>query len=272
MSLKDLSEKFAVEPNSRLDLSRVDPRDKSYFKSRDEAERSLREDAAAINDLQDRLFAEGKQSLLLVLQATDAAGKDGTIRKVFGRTDPLGLRAYSFKRPTPTELSHDFLWRVHQKAPATGEIAIFNRSHYEDVLVARVHRLVADNVVEARYDQINSFEQRLNFYGTRIIKVFLHVSKEEQRERLQERVDIPAKRWKFNPGDLAERRHWDEYRHAFEVAFERCSTEWAPWFVIPADRNWYRNALVARLVRRTLEDMEPRYPEPDFDPEGIEVV
>lgn len=272
MSLKGLIKSFAVQPNKGLDLSKIDPRDTSYFKSRDEAESVLLEDTKAIDELQDRLFAEGKQSLLLVLQGPDAAGKDGTIRKVFGPVDPLGLRAHSFKAPTAEELSHDFLWRVHQKVPATGEIAIFNRSHYEDVLVVRVHRLVSDEVIEARYDQINSFERRLSFYGTRIVKVYLHISKEEQRERLQERVDIPAKRWKFNPGDLEERKLWDQYQRAFEIALERCSTAWAPWFVVPADKNWYRNALVARLVRRTLEDMNPQYPEPGFDPKGIRVV
>lgn len=271
MSLKKFAKMFSVEPGTKLDLSKNDLRDTSYFESRDEAERSLREDAEAIDVLQDRLFAEGSQSLLLVLQATDAAGKDGTIRKVFGPVDPLGLRAHSFKKPTPEELSHDFLWRVHKKVPAKGEIAIFNRSHYEDVLVVRVHGLVDDDVIEARYDQINSFEQLLSSNDTRIIKVFLQVSKEEQRERLQERVDIPAKRWKFNQGDLEERKLWDQYMQAFEIALERCSTAWAPWYVIPADRNWYRNAVVARLVRLTLEDMDPKYPEPDFDPKGIKV-
>ncbi|MDX1400747.1 MAG: polyphosphate kinase 2 family protein [Kiloniellales bacterium] len=272
MSLKTFAKAFAVKSDKKLDLSEIDPRDKSYFESREEAEASLVEDTQAINLLQDRLFAEAKQALLLVLQATDAAGKDGTIRKVFGPVDPLGLRAYSFKKPTPAELAHDFLWRVHQKAPAKGEIAIFNRSHYEDVLVVRVRRLQSEEVVAARYDQINDFERLLSFYGTRIIKVYLHVSKEEQRERLQERVDIPEKRWKFNPGDLEERKLWDDYQQAFETALTKCSTAFAPWYVIPADRNWYRNALVARLVRLTLEDMNPEYPDPDFDPSGIEVV
>lgn len=272
MNLETFAKSFAVDPQTRPNLSKNDLRDTSYFKSRDQAEKSLRKDTEVIDELQDRLFAEGKQSLLLILQATDAAGKDGTIRKVFGPVDPLGIRAHSFKKPTPQELSHDFLWRVHQKAPAKGEIAIFNRSHYEDVLVVRVHRLVDDAVVEARYDQINDFERLLAGYGTRIVKVYLQVSKEEQRERLQERVDIPAKRWKFNQGDLEERKLWDQYQDAFEIALERCSTEWAPWYVIPADRNWYRNALVARLVRLTLEDMDPRYPEPSFDPKGVTVV
>jgi len=271
MGLKAFAKAFAVVPEKKLDLSRFDPRDKSYFKSREEAEQSLREDTEAIDLLQDRLFAEGKQSLLLVLQATDAAGKDGTVRKVFGPVDPLGIRAHSFKKPTPEELSHDFLWRVHKKAPAKGEIAIFNRSHYEDVLVVRVHGLADKKVIEDRYGQINEFERLLSDYGTRIIKVFLHVSKEEQRERLQERVDIPRKRWKFNQGDLDERKHWDDYQKAFEIALSCCSTGYAPWYVIPADRNWCRNALVARLVRLTLEDMDPQYPEPGFDPTGITV-
>lgn len=272
MELNRFAKQFAVEPGSKVKLSTYDPRNTSYFGNRDEAETALTEDAEAINTVQDRLFAESKQSFLLVLQATDAAGKDGTIRKVFGPVDPLGLHAHSFKKPTPEELSHDFLWRVHQKTPAKGEIAIFNRSHYEDVLVARVHNLVDQKIIEARYEQINNFEQMLSSYGTRIVKVFLHLSKEEQRERLQERIDIPQKRWKFSPGDLEERKLWDEYQKAFEHVLERCSTPWAPWFIIPADKNWYRNALVARLVRLTLEDMDPQYPEPEFDPASVRVV
>ena len=271
MSLKAFNKKFAVSPKKGVDLSKYDFRDTSFFENREAAEQSLADDTQAIDLLQDRLFAESKQALLLVLQATDAAGKDGTIRKVFGPVDPLGLRAYSFKKPTPEELSRDFLWRVHQKVPAKGDIAIFNRSHYEDVLIVRVHGLADKKTIDARYAQINAFEERLDFYGTRIVKVFLHVSKEEQRERLQERVDIPRKRWKFNPGDLEERKHWDAYQRAFEAVLERCSTKRAPWYVIPADRNWYRNALVARLVRLTLEDMDPQYPELDFDPSGITV-
>jgi PPK2 family polyphosphate:nucleotide phosphotransferase len=272
MALKAFAKQFAVEPGSNIELSLIDPRNTDYFRNREEAEAALLEDTQAINLIQDRLYAEARQSLLLVLQATDAAGKDGTIRKVFGPVDPLGLNAHSFKKPTPEELSRDFLWRVHQKTPAKGEIAIFNRSHYEDVLVARVHNLVDKKVIDARYEQINNFEQLLHFYGTRIVKIFLHLSKDEQRERIQERVDIPEKRWKFSLGDLEERKLWNEYQKSFEHALERCSTSWAPWFVIPADKNWYRNALVARLVRLILEDMNPRYPEPDFDPASIRVV
>jgi PPK2 family polyphosphate:nucleotide phosphotransferase len=271
MSLAKFNKAFAAKPGKKMSLSDWDPRDKSFFESREAAEASLEEDTRAIDHLQDRLFAEGKQSLLLIFQATDAAGKDATIRKVFGPVDPLGIRVHSFKKPTEQELAHDFLWRVHAKAPGKGEIAIFNRSHYEDVLVVRVHGWVDKTVIEARYDQINEFERLLAFYGTRIVKVFLHVSKEEQRERLQERIDIPKKNWKFNPGDLEERKLWDDYEEAFEQAIERCSTDWAPWYVIPADRNWCRNALAARLVRLTLEDMDPRYPEPEFDPGGITV-
>ncbi|WP_455372507.1 polyphosphate kinase 2 family protein [Limibacillus halophilus] len=271
MSLKAFDKHFMVKEGGRPSLARIDPRDKSFFKSREEAEESLAEDTAAINELQDKLYAESKQSLLLVLQAPDAAGKDGTIRKVFGPVDPLGLKAHSFKKPTPEELSHDFLWRVHRKAPAAGEVGIFNRSHYEDVLVVRVHGLAPSKVVEARYEQINAFEKHLSFYGTRVVKVYLHLSKEEQRERLQERIDMPHKNWKYNPGDLEERKRWDEYRKAYEIMLRRCSKAHAPWYIIPADRNWYRNACVARLVRLTLEDMKPRYPEAEFDPTGVVV-
>jgi PPK2 family polyphosphate:nucleotide phosphotransferase len=271
MSLKAFDKQFRVKEGSRPSLAKIDPRDKSFFASREEAEESLAQDTAAINELQDKLYAENKQSLLLVLQAPDAAGKDGTIRKVFGPVDPLGLKAHSFKKPTAEELSHDFLWRVHKKVPAAGEIGIFNRSHYEDVLVVRVEDLAPKKVVEARYGQINAFEQHLSFYGTRIVKVYLHLSKEEQRERLQERVDMPHKRWKFNPGDLEARKRWEDYRKAYEIMLRRCSSSQAPWYVIPADRNWYRNACVARLVRLTLEDMKPRFSDPAFDPSGVVV-
>jgi PPK2 family polyphosphate:nucleotide phosphotransferase len=186
--------------------------------------------------------------------------------------DPLGLRAVSFKRPTAEELAHDFLWRVHRRVPGKGEIVIFNRSHYEDVLVVRVRELASAKVIDERYEQINQFERLLADNRVRLVKLFLHISKEEQRERLQERVDIPEKRWKFNPNDLEERKHWDSYMEAYEIALNRCSAPWAPWYVVPANRNWYRNAVVARVIRSTLEDMDPRYPGHTFDPSAIRVV
>jgi PPK2 family polyphosphate:nucleotide phosphotransferase len=264
--------RFHFDGKRKARLKGIDPSQKAGFKDRKEAERRTAEDVAAIDKLQDRLYAEGKQALLVVLQAMDAGGKDGTIRRIFGPVDPLGIRAVSFKRPSAEELAHDFLWRIHRQVPAKGEIVIFNRSHYEDVLVVRVHSLAPAKVIEQRYEQINRFERLLADNGVKIVKLFLHISSEEQRERLQERVDIPEKRWKFNPGDLEERKHWDSYMKAFEIAINRCSTPWAPWYVVPANRNWYRNAIVARIIRSAMEDMRPRYPAYSFDPSAIRVV
>jgi PPK2 family polyphosphate:nucleotide phosphotransferase len=198
--------------------------------------------------------------LLAMFQAMDAGGKDGTIRKVFGPIDPLGVITTSFKKPTERELAQDYLWRVHQVVPAKGMIGLFNRSHYEDVLVVRVHELAPAKKIEQRYDQINAFEQHLAENGVIILKFFLHISQDKQKERLQDRINDPTKRWKFNPADLNERKLWKQYMQAYELALTRCSTPWAPWYVIPADRNWYRNALVARIVRLTLEEMDLRYP------------
>jgi PPK2 family polyphosphate:nucleotide phosphotransferase len=264
--------RFHFDGKRKARLKGIDPSQKAGFKDRKEAERRTAEDVAAIDKLQDRLYAEGKQALLVVLQAMDAGGKDGTIRRIFGPVDPLGIRAVSFKRPSAEELAHDFLWRIHRQVPAKGEIVIFNRSHYEDVLVVRVHSLAPAKVIEQRYEQINRFERLLADNGVKIVKLFLHISSEEQRERLQERVDIAEKRWKFNPGDLEERKHWDSYMKAFEIAINRCSTPWAPWYVVPANRNWYRNAIVARIIRSAMEDMRPRYPAYSFDPSAIRVV
>ena len=264
--------RFHFDGKRKARLKGIDPSQKAGFKDRKEAERRTAEDVAAIDKLQDRLYAEGKQALLVVLQAMDAGGKDGTIRRIFGPVDPLGIRAVSFKRPSAEELAHDFLWRIHRQVPAKGEIVIFNRSHYEDVLVVRVHNLAPAKVIEQRYEQINRFERLLADNGVKIVKLFLHISSEEQRERLQERVDIPEKRWKFNPGDLEERKHWDSYMKAFEIAINRCSTAWAPWYVVPANRNWYRNAIVARIIRSAMEDMKPQYPAYSFDPSAIRVV
>jgi PPK2 family polyphosphate:nucleotide phosphotransferase len=268
----DLEKRYRIDGNGRFRLESIDPDQKPGFASRKQAEERTEADIAAIDALQDRLYAEGKQALLIVLQAMDAGGKDGTVRRIFGPVDPLGVRTVSFKRPTPEELSHDFLWRVHKKVPARGEIGIFNRSHYEDVLVVRVRGLAPKKIIARRYGQINAFEKLLTDHDVRIVKLFLHISKEEQRERLQERVDIPCKRWKFNQGDLEERKLWDDYMDAFETAIDKCSSPSAPWYVVPANRNWYRNAVVARIIRTNLENMDPRYPEPDFDPSSIRVV
>lgn len=249
----------------KISLDDFDSRDKSCFPDREEAEAGTADDIAAIAELQNRLYAEDKQALLIVLQATDTGGKDSTIRKVLGPINPQGVKVTSFKAPSTLELSHDYLWRIHQAVPAKGMIGVFNRSHYEDVLIVRVHGLAPKDEIERRYDQINDFERHLAENHVTILKFFLHISKEEQKERLQARLDDPSKHWKFNPGDLKERERWKDYEDAFEIALSRCSTRSAPWFVIPADRKWYRNAVIARIIRRTLEDMDPHYPEPDFD-------
>ncbi|HEX6841492.1 MAG TPA: PPK2 family polyphosphate kinase, partial [Stellaceae bacterium] len=214
----------------------------------------------ALDRLQEVLYAEAKHALLVVLQAMDAGGKDGTVRGVFGQLSPMGVTAHSFKKPTEHELAHDFLWRIHQQVPPRRMIGIFNRSHYEDVLIVRVHKLVPAAEIEQRYDAINAFEKLLAENGTTIVKFFLHISKKEQTRRLQARLDDPTKHWKFNADDLAERKRWDEYVTAYEIALTRCSTQYAPWFIVPADRKWYRDAVIARIVRLTLEGLDLAYP------------
>ncbi len=258
---ENVCKRYRLPTNKKkISLEDFDTRDKSCFPDRDDAEASAADDIAAIDALQDILYAEGKHALLVVLQATDTGGKDSTIRKVFGPVDPLGLRAISFKAPSKEELAHDYLWRIHKAVPPKGSIGIFNRSHYEDVLIGRVRELAPKEIIEQRYDQINAFEQHIAANGVTILKFYLHISKEEQKERLQARLDDPRKHWKFNPADLKERALWDDYRKAYEIMLSRCSTPQAPWYVIPADRKWYRNAVIARIIRRTLEDLDLRYP------------
>jgi PPK2 family polyphosphate:nucleotide phosphotransferase len=217
--------------------------------------------------LQTALYAEAKRAVLVVLQARDGAGKDSTIRRVFGRLNPQGCAVTGFKVPTPLERSHDFLWRVHQAVPPRGTIGVFNRSHYEDVLVVRVHRLVPDEVWRPRYEQINAFEHLLARNDVTILKFFLHISKDEQRQRLRERLDDPAKYWKFNPADLGEREKWDEYTQAYQDMLARTSTPEAPWYVVPADKKLPRDVLIAEVVVKALERLDPRFPGP---PVGLE--
>jgi PPK2 family polyphosphate:nucleotide phosphotransferase len=221
---------------------------------------------------QERLFASGRcdasrRRILLVLQAMDCGGKDGTVRNVAGAMNPAGMTVVGFGPPSEEERGHDFLWRIHRALPPVGYVGIFNRSHYEDVLVVRVHELVPREVWSARYDQINAFEAELAADGLTMVKVMLHISRSEQKKRLLERLDDPAKHWKYEPGDLAERARWDDYQQAYEDALNRCSTDAAPWYVVPADRKWYRNWAVATLLRETLAELDPRYPEASFDVE-----
>jgi PPK2 family polyphosphate:nucleotide phosphotransferase len=266
-----LAERFRVEPGKRVVLAKRNPADASAFPDRDEAEVQSKADAKIIDGWQDRLFAEGKRALLVILQGTDTSGKDSTIRHVFSETRPLGVSVTSFRRPSEEEQAHDFLWRVHRACPCRGFIGIFNRSHYEDVLVGRVRKLAPANEIERRYDQINAFERMLTENGTTILKVMLHISRKEQGERLQARLDEPNSRWKFNPADLDDRKLWNAYQAAYEIMLNRCSTPWAPWHVIPADRKWARNAAVAAIVRETLEAMKPQYPVPGWNPKNFKV-
>jgi len=267
----DLYARFRVEPGKRSKLGQRDPGDLTLFPDREAVEKQSLEDGKQIDTLQDRLYAEGKQALLIVLQGTDTAGKDGTIRHVFKETSPLGVVVTPFRKPSEEELAHDFLWRTHLAAPRRGFIGVFNRSHYEDVLIGRVRKFAPKDEIEARYDQINAFEKILSENGTTILKFMLHISKKEQGERLQERLDEAKSRWKFNPSDLDDRKLWDDYQAAYEIMLDRCSTAWAPWFVIPADRKWARNAAIAAIVRATLEKMDPRYPKPPWDPKSFKV-
>jgi PPK2 family polyphosphate:nucleotide phosphotransferase len=217
---------------------------------------------ARIGELQELLYAEHRKQVLILLQGMDTSGKDGTVRKVLAETSPQGVRVVSFKKPTPTELDRDYLWRVHANVPSRGEMVVFNRSHYEDVLVVRVHSLVPKAVWSKRYDHINDFERMMTDEGALILKFFLHISREEQRERLQARLDDPTKRWKFEHGDLAERKRWNDYLRAYEEAIGRTSTAQAPWHVVPADRKWARDFIVSRFLVDAMEKLKMRYPDP----------
>lgn len=263
--------RFRIEPGKQVRLEKINPADASAFPDRKTAEEQSSKDAEAINVLQDRLYAEGTRALLVILQGIDTAGKDGTVRHVFNQTGPLGVTVTAFGRPSELELKHDFLWRAHMACPRRGTIGIHNRSHYEDVLVGRVRKLASKTFIEQRYEQINAFEKMLTENGTTILKFMLHISKDEQGKRLQARLDEPESRWKFNPDDLEDRKLWDDYQAAYQVMLNRCSTEWAPWHVIPADRKWARNAAIASIVRSTLEAMNPKYPTFDWNPKDFKV-
>ncbi len=268
-------------PSGAVDLSQIDPRSTPGLPGKKvvgvDSKAWSREQVELIGTelagWQERLFAAAKgggstSRLLLLLQAMDAGGKDGTVKHVAGTMNPLGLRIVSFGKPTPEELRHNFLWRIRRALPDPGLVGVFNRSQYEDVLVVRVHNLVPPEVWGKRYDEINKFEARLVGEGLTIVKVMLHISPDEQKARLVERLQDPTKGWKYNPGDLAERAHWDDYQAAYEAALSRCGTDAAPWYVVPADRKWYRNWAVAHLLWETFEQIDPKYPEPDFDVEA----
>jgi PPK2 family polyphosphate:nucleotide phosphotransferase len=255
-----------------FDLSSIDPSDKPLSAgSKDEDKERLAAIGVQLDDLQERLHAQRFQRVLLVLQGMDTSGKDGTIRAVFSQVDPLGLRIVPFKAPTTQELAHDFLWRIHSQAPMAGEFTIFNRSQYEDVLVPRVLKQIDDDECERRYRHIREFEALMADSGTAIIKCFLHISKDEQRARLQSRIDDPNKHWKFDPSDLEARKQWDDYQKAYEVALGATSTDYAPWYVIPADSKSHRNVVVAELVLRLLNGMKLEYPPAKESLKGLKV-
>jgi PPK2 family polyphosphate:nucleotide phosphotransferase len=257
--MTDFRRELRIEPGTRVRLAGRDLRDTlGWDKAR--AEPATTEELDRLADLQDRFWAESKGAVLVVLQGIDAAGKDGTIKKVMTAFNPQGSPVTSFKVPSVEELAHDYLWRVHRAMPRKGEIGIFNRSHYEDVLVVRVHDLVPRSVWSKRYDQINAFERHLAANGTTIVKFFLAIDREEQRARFQARYDDPTKRWKFSMGDLEERKRWDDYQAAFDEALSKTSTDVAPWYVIPANRKWFRNLAVATILADTIADLKPTYP------------
>lgn len=271
-NLRPVIDKLLVKPGKPANLAKRDPADKLGFGGKTQARAELAKLIPKLTDLQGRLAAEGKRGVLLVLQAMDAGGKDGTIRALAPGLNPLGVNVVPFKAPSSVELAHDYLWRVHANVPGKGQITIFNRSHYEDVLVVRVHALVPEERWRPRYHHIREFERVLHDEGTTVVKVMLHISKEEQRLRFQERIDDPAKRWKFRAGDLDDRAKWDDFQAAYDEALTETSTDWAPWYVVPADRNWVRDLAVARLLVHHLERLKPQYPQPDPATLNVKVV
>ncbi|HXI83773.1 MAG TPA: polyphosphate kinase 2 family protein [Verrucomicrobiae bacterium] len=266
-----LGKRFTVRPHTRLKLGEFDPDDTAGFEKGDKTHARLEKNISRMEDLQYRLYAESRRALLIILQGMDAGGKDGTVRHVMSGLNPQGCRVTSFKVPSAEEAGHDFLWRIHKAAPAHGEIGIFNRSHYEDVLVVRVHQLVPKSVWSARYDQINAFEKLLTENGVTILKFFLHISKEEQKERLEARLEDSTRNWKISPADLKERERWGDYVKAYEAALSRCSTSAIPWFVIPSNKKWFRNLAVSQIIVETLEQMNPKFPKAAFDISKLKV-
>ncbi len=261
-----------LRPGDQFTLRSLPTRGKEFHDDRDDAEKEFKKLRKELVHWQEKLYSEGEQKLLILFQAMDAGGKDGTGRVVFQGVNPQGVCVTSFKKPSTLELAHDYLWRVHQAVPPKGMIGVFNRSHYEDVLVARVNHLVPKDVWQQRFEQINHFEKMLHDTGTTILKFFLHISKEEQGERLQERIDKPEKRWKFNKDDLSTRTQWDDYMKAYHDVLTRCTTKHAPWYVIPADQNWYRNLAVMKVIVDALRSMNPQFPEVNEDWEQMQIV
>jgi len=259
-----------VEPGSKVHIKDFDPDDTQLCGDKSDGKQRCIPLQERLGELQELLYAEHRHKVLVILQGMDTSGKDGTVRHVMSGVSPAGVRVVSFKKPTSEELDHDYLWRVHAKVPGDGEIAVFNRSHYEDVLVVRVHDLVKEKVWRKRYEQINAFERMLTASGTVILKFFLHISRGEQKKRLQERIDDPKKHWKFQHGDIEERKLWDDYMEAYEDMLEKTSTKYAPWYVIPANAKWYRNLVVGDVIVDALESLKMDYPKVDLAGEVVE--
>ena len=254
---------YQIRKGKKISLIDFDSNDTKLWQlDKKEAKKSIKGFREELINLQHLLYAEQKHKVLIILQAMDGGGKDGTIRSIFQGVNPQGVRVSSFKVPTPEEIGHDYLWRIHKQTPKSGEIVIFNRSHYEDVLVVRVHQLVPEKAWRKRYEHIRNFEKTLTDEGTTILKFFLHISKEEQKERFFERIEIPEKQWKFNPKDIDERKLWDDYMLAYEDALTKTSTALAPWYVIPANRNWYRDYVIIKIITETLKELKMIYPKP----------
>jgi len=273
MPVKGALEKYLVKPGSKVDLGKIDTDDRDLFKNggKDESVEAFDKLQEELQHLQKLLYAQNKHRILVVMQAMDTGGKDGCIKHVFSRIDPQGIHVRSFKNPDEEELARDFLWRVHKKVPRDGELVIFNRSHYEDIIAVKVKKLFTDKVWKQRYRHIVEFERMLAEEGTTIVKIYLHISKDEQKERLESRLVNPDKHWKFNPDDLKDRALWSDFMETYEELLSRTSAENAPWYVVPANRKWYRNLVVARIMVDTLKKLDMKFPEIDWDPSEMVV-
>src|SRR5689334_11956773 len=270
MQKESILKRYLVKPGMKVKLSEWDPNDTSEFKgNKKEGRIEIDRWNQRLEELQEMLFAEHKHKVLVVLQAMDTGGKDGVIRHVFEGVNPNGTRVANFKEPSQEEKDHDYLWRVHKQVPAKGELVIFNRSHYEELLIVRVHKLVPEEDWKKRFDQINDFEQMLAENGTTILKFYLHIDKEEQKKRLQARLDDPGKQWKFRLGDLEERKLWSDYMQAYEDVLNKTSTEVAPWYIVPANHKWYRDLVISAVLVKTLEGLKMRFPEPEENLQGV---
>jgi len=263
---------YRILPGQIVDANALPTDDMSLFPmTKDEGKELMKSMSKEIDELQTQIYAEGKHRLLVIFQAMDTGGKDGTIRSVFEKMDPQGVRVTSFKRPGAHELAHDYLWRIHQQVPGNGEVVIFNRSHYEDILAVRVRNIFPKAIWSRRFGHINHFEEMLTDEGTTVLKFFLNISLDEQKERLQARLDDPEKHWKFNPSDLEDRALWPKFMEAYSDVFSKTSTAAAPWYVIPANRKWYRDLVVADILIKTLKNLDMKYPPVDFDPASVKI-